>query len=1085
MNKSKLPALLFLATLSLLAVHKVVNAFPPQCVWNLNSNFICNKGGLTNIPEDIPKSAYKIDLSNNIMLKFEDDFFLKFHNLQKLYLNNCSLTHAFLLPSSLRILKLNQNALNKEAVKKMFAGDLRYIRTIELDSNNLLLDQILEFIPRRTLRLSLRFNKLPEMRRSHFLGFRKLSFLSLVGNNLNVIAPHSLDSLVKLRRLDLRYNNLRSLPKDCFSQTKKLIKLQLATNRFSSVPDLKGLVQLKALDLGDNQIRKISRRDFYMQSITHLYLEHNRIESFDLRRTRYLRLDLSFNRIRRLESFAFRGRKRLMGLRLQNNTLSYISPLAFKGMTEISSLYLHKNLIQMLPRNVFKNLMIERLFLYGNNISSMNGVLNEMRSPPLLVLLFSVPQLKVFNSSDFITMKTGSKLLITCNNLQQISGHVSLQADVQCFPPVNFTITSTDKNMENDGFKCLLQKLDMRKCFPCPLGSFITDTPCKECPPGSFYQDEFGLNYCKSCPSGQYVPPDKSPGKSPLDCLTCPDGTEKTRSAGHRACSCIEGFARTDRFGKCHQCIENGISCTNDYPMLKKDYWWTWHHGFASDLKCRNSFENFIRNLDVKDDSYDRKSSTFSCALPKPHLCPIRGACFGGLNSACHQSYKGVLCSVCKTGYSRHWQKCTKCPTRWMAGLQFFGYVALFFVICALISWADKIRLSENDDQSRTFADVILSNIKILLGFYQVLSAILQAFSFVSWPNSLRKAIEIFQLVQFQVFSIPSLSCINPDWGLNAVHEFWIALVGTAAVPTIILVYYTIKKLYLHRSTTLHQVYVNESRKCKENCLRVLMLFLFVTYPLTSQKVVQILPISCHNICTVMEQGVCLHQLSYLRADYSVKCLTTSDLTLLFAYTATIIPLGLPIVILVLLMKYAPKGTGIVNELQEDLLNAPYPGGKENSLQFAIKFLYENYNVENRYWEALEMLRKIIMTAGVTLFIGYYKMGIGITIAVTGGFAVAHAYRRPMQNKFENMVQLCSLSIIPINLCLGVVLKWNPSNGEGEMDGDENWKLGIFLVSLNAVVFLLIACRILKDLAQVMMRFCSKRGGNEGYSRSL
>ena len=47
---------------------------------------------------------------------------------------------------------------------------------------------------------------------------------------------------------------------------------------------------------------------------------------------------------------------------------------------------------------------------------------------------------------------------------------------------------------------------------------------------GGFYSDTLGYvaDGCKKCPNGSYVAYDKKPGKSVLDCKTCPDGSNQT-----------------------------------------------------------------------------------------------------------------------------------------------------------------------------------------------------------------------------------------------------------------------------------------------------------------------------------------------------------------------------------------------------------------------------------------------------------------------------------------------------------------------------------------------------------------------------
>ena len=109
--------------------------------------------------------------------------------------------------------------------------------------------------------------------------------------------------------------------------------------------------------------------------------------------------------------------------------------------------------------------------------------------------------------------------------------------------------------LSGNGFKCYGSILI--KCYPFSPGEYDIGIPsnfgdnCKPCPYGAFYQDEVASIHYKMCPVGQYVPPDKEPGKSPLDCLTCPKGTNTNASAGFRACSCLPGYSRTYRFGGC------------------------------------------------------------------------------------------------------------------------------------------------------------------------------------------------------------------------------------------------------------------------------------------------------------------------------------------------------------------------------------------------------------------------------------------------------------------------------------------------------------------------------------------------------
>ena len=207
------------------------------------------------------------------------------------------------------------------------------------------------------------------------------------------------------------------------------------------------------------------------------------------------------------------------------------------------------------------------------------------------------------------------------------------------------------------------------------------------CPAGSFYQDQIAQRQCKICPPGQYVSPVQAPGKSPLQCITCPEGTRANETAGFRACSCMSGFSRRYRFGSCKKCETKGIQCERDYETLKQNFLWSWDHS----MKCLAKYLAFVENLETKDNSYDRDSSSFNCLIPKAHQCLIKGVCLGGINATCQKGYTGPLCVLCKKGYYKHFRSCAKCPRLWIVCFQLLAYLILFIFVCTLVNWADKL----------------------------------------------------------------------------------------------------------------------------------------------------------------------------------------------------------------------------------------------------------------------------------------------------------------------------------------------------------------------------------------------------------
>ena len=190
----------------------------------------------------------------------------------------------------------------------------------------------------------------------------------------------------------------------------------------------------------------------------------------------------------------------------------------------------------------------------------------------------------------------------------------------------------------------------------------------------------------------------------------------------------------------------------------------------------------------------------------------------------------------------------------------------------------------------------------------------------------------------------------------------------------------------------------------------------------------QILPISCHNFCINNENSRCLQQWSYLRSDYSVKCLSISHgnkVTLITAYISLLIPLGLPFCMLFLLWWYSPKtkeDTVPIQEMQlqgnnlmqvDDIADVEYISvglldsakQERTAATEALKFVYENYTQSSWYWETIEMIRKLIMTFGTVLFLQHTKIGLGGIITIAMPFTMLQAMKNPIKDRFENFLQ--------------------------------------------------------------------------------
>ncbi|XP_072037222.1 uncharacterized protein [Amphiura filiformis] len=310
-----------------------------------------------------------------------------------------------------------------------------------------------------------------------------------------------------------------------------------------------------------------------------------------------------------------------------------------------------------------------------------------MRSVTTLHMYYN--PISTIDDNSFDWLAYGGKVYISSEHLYQWP---------ICSPDIAIFFISTDAEdakltienievfeaFEESGFDCYQTKTrsgNVWECVPCRVGYYAKHykyahfyAPCTSCPTGGFYQDKIGQdadNYddmcCEKCNPGTFVPLKQSPGTKAEDCQVCPTGTEKTKFAGFRACSCLDGYFRTDRFDACEQCPDEGIDCSLEYQKLKQGYWWTWNFEGNETAGYINlsSYGDFVKNICTFNDSYDKETTKFNGKIPKPFKCP-QGieACPGdSINASCGDGYEGWLCSSCSKRYYPWFEYCLKCPS--------------------------------------------------------------------------------------------------------------------------------------------------------------------------------------------------------------------------------------------------------------------------------------------------------------------------------------------------------------------------------------------------------------------------------------
>ena len=404
--------------------------------------------------------------------------------------------------------------------------------------------------------------------------------------------------------------------------------------------------------------------------------------------------------------------------------------------------------------------------------------------------------------------------------------------------------------------------------------------------------------------------------------MTVLTGTDPLSFAGYRACKCLKGYHRTDRFGGCKLC-EDGLRCNNDSIVTLNDgYWWKWRNETYKLL-----YKNFTTSLanityspgkSINSTIFNHSFNKFPHPVPKSYKCPREESCKvkGGHDSLCVTGYQGPLCAVCSPGYYKQLQTCQLCPTKkWMiAQLSIIAAVAA--IVFAVIIWTSKRKSKKKE--GRSSVDIILCRLKIVIGFYQVTNGVLETFSFIKWPGALDVIGKYSEILQMNVFQVAPIHCLLPNVKMNAFGNLFAILgMNTAAILVAVLAY-KLRKLFLLRSTLNKEEKERKVGQAKEVIYRNLFFFLFVTYLSTCSKTAQVVPLSCRKLCLDEADKTCDE---YLRADYSMNCNGQDyNRSVNVAYCSVFYILFLPTASLIVLWRQRRVLRGNVNNAEDEAL---------------------------------------------------------------------------------------------------------------------------------------------------------------------
>ena len=492
-------------------------------------------------------------------------------------------------------------------------------------------------------------------------------------------------------------------------------------------------------------------------------------------------------------------------------------------------------------------------------------------------------------------------------------------------------------------------------------------------------------------------------------------GTDAKAFAGFRACKCLDNYYRTNLFGNCTPCEKKqGLNCHDDFANLTVGFWWRWKD--KTHLEQYRNFSKTVKNFSFTPELHKANDSGigYPYTIPQPYRCPMAEACKGGLNSSCEAGYEGPLCAVCSDGYHKQLKKCKLCPTKgWMVGqLAIIGALVVLFVI--LVVWGSK--KESKKDAGRPFLDKVLGNIKVVIGFYQVLFGIMEAFSYIKWPGSLSVVGEYSEIIQMNIVQIAPLHCILPGFKFDAFTSL-IAVMGFNIAAVIVALSSLALATWI---STRRMSNEEEKRKKKERIKAIvkrnLFFFLYVTYLNTCLKTAQVVPLACHRICVDEKDAESCEK--YLKADYSIDCKGERyNRLVIVGYCSIVYVLVLPAAAFIAIWKQQRAARKTEEETKNDTNDFEDQGTEQSGL----RFLHENYNSRCWYWELVETVRKVILTSGLILVGGESRAYIGLALLLSGVYGMYFGLKMPISDPFENKLMLSSLAVTFVNLAIGAV----------------------------------------------------------------
>ena len=875
-------------------------------------------------------------------------------------------THLEVLPTEfgqltrLILLDLASNLLTELPTE---FGRMTQLETLNLQSNHL--------------------NSLP----TEFGQMTRLTTLKLDTNRLEKL-PTEFGQLTQLTSLDLVWNRLEQLPTE-FGQLTQLTSLLPHKNFLVALPTEFGqLTQLTSLDFNENMIKVLPTEFGQLTRLTSLVFEQNGLEllptefgqltqltSLVLGSNNLKQLPTEFGKLAQLNWLDLLSKEAFTFGNVIGNSLKEL-PTEFGQLTHLHGLVLDGNGLELLPTEFGQLTELALLTLSLNNLNALPtefGQLTQLSTLDLAKNSFEVLptefgqltqltslQLKQNNLTELPTefgrLTQLSLLLLKDNSLKELP-----------FPPQNLAVTVVRS-----------ASMDLEWSAPAVQWTTIVGYEARVTSGGLTVpflpaNNQLGVNFIKVFGGfgashrssvqvmAKFVGGYHSSYSKPLNVTTCPASMERENTIDVDACYALAGFYRNS-FGFARSCTD----LENELPP----------GAIGQCLKARLG----VKGLPIQEKFWRASLSSEDIRLcPAVQFCipQSSGRSFASPDGYCTPYHAGTYCSDCVEDYVIGEDGCTFCTkeAKESTGQLILLVCTLLFVFCLLyvyvlssagcfskkILCCRRSSRRQNSPPSSRYNRckllggriVIFTKLRILFGYFQVLSSYRRTFL----KQSLADSGDLLGVMA--LLSNVDLTWLVGNAAFRCVYDYsHYDLLLVATLGPIGLAFL----LFVCTTTTTYCIVPKLMTSVMHHTVSALLLMLFLIYPYVSQTVLG--TFWCESFPDADRRFNLTT--SALRADYRLSCEHNVDSKRLdFEIYAGVMVLVYPVGVVALyswvLYVHKDRVMALGNTVT----------AKENEEKLTkVSFLIKPYKVKRFWFEAYELVRKLMQTSLVGFLVG-------------------------------------------------------------------------------------------------------------------